>query len=95
MMSFGGDMTYLEVAETLERFVEGSAKRWEWDDFMATKFRDDLYLSQLQERVSSLDIEFPPTQTGHYCSPEGLRVILDYARDLRSKDAPSKGIIGA
>jgi hypothetical protein len=86
----GGDMKYSEVAETLERFVAGTATPWEWDDFMASKFLDDPYLSKLQERVSVLDIEFPPTQLGFYCSPEGIGVMLDYARELRSKDASSK-----
>ncbi len=83
-------MRYSEVAETLERFVAGDGRSWEWDDFMATKFSDDPYLSRLQERVGSLDIEFPSTQAGMYCGPEGVEVMLDYAKELRSKDAPSK-----
>ena len=83
-------MRYTEVAETLERFVAGTVEPWEWDDFMATKFSDDSYISELQARVSSLDIEFPPTQTGVYCGPEGVGVMLEYAKELRSKDLTSK-----
>jgi hypothetical protein len=82
-------MRYSEIAEILERFADGSGARWEWDDFMNTKVHDDVYLSKLQERLGSLDTEFPPAQPGHYCNPDGLEVILDAAKELRVKGAQS------
>jgi hypothetical protein len=85
----GGSMSHSNVAETLERFVDGSGGRWEWDDFMFTKF-DDSYLRGLQERMISLSTEFPPTQAGHYCSAEGIRVIRGYIETLKSMDSAAK-----
>jgi hypothetical protein len=80
-------MNRLEVARTLERFVEGRGGAWEWDDFLATAFPNDSYLSEIQARMSVLNIEFPPDQMGHYCSAQGIQVIVECVKELRSGNA--------
>jgi hypothetical protein len=75
-------MTYVEVAEILERFVDGTGGRWDWDNYCATRFRNS-YLQDMQDRLCALTDEFPPANGIGYCSPEGNAVILAYATELR------------
>ena len=78
-------MTYLEVADALEDFVEGRGRQWDWDNYMSyTSFENDKYLEQLQERMIRLSDEFPCGKEGGYCGPEGIEVIRSYVRELRT-----------
>jgi hypothetical protein len=78
-------MTYLEVAQTLENFIDGSGGRWDWDNYSTGVSFKDPYLRDLQIRMASLGNEFPPLSKGHYCSPEGIEVIRSYIRELRAR----------
>src|SRR5579862_1384620 len=51
-------MTYREVADTLEAFVEGRGGQWDWDDYMSATFFADPYLKHVQERMIHLSNEF-------------------------------------
>ena len=78
-------MTYLEVADVLEDFVEGRGGRWDWDNYLSyTSFENDKYLEQLQERMIRLSDEFPCGKEGGYCGHEGFEVIRCYVRELRT-----------
>ena len=79
-------MTYLEVAQTLENFLEGDGDKWDWDNYtLGTTFKDP-YLLQLQARMASLGNEYPPVSRDHYCGPEGIVVIRGYIQELRTKE---------
>src|SRR5580698_6499545 len=52
-------MSYLEVAETLESFIEGRGGRWDWNDYISAVSFDDGYLKRLQARMDGLSNEFP------------------------------------
>jgi hypothetical protein len=80
-------MTYLEVAQILEDFIEGRGGEWDWDDYVSGIKFDDLYLRSIQQRMALLTNEFPPTSKGHYCGPEGTEVMRRYVQELRVKAA--------
>jgi hypothetical protein len=78
-------MTYLEVAQTLENFIDGSGGRWDWDNYSLGASFKDAYLRDLQIRMANLGNEFPPLSKGIYCSAEGIEVIRGYIRELRAR----------
>jgi hypothetical protein len=79
--------TYLDVAKTLEDFVEGTGGQWDWDDYTsALSYPDDPYLQEVQRRMVNLDTEFPSGGRG-YCGADGVEVIRVYVRDLRNRAA--------
>ena len=80
-------MTYREVADTLEAFVEGRGGQWDWDDYMSLTFFADPYLKHVQERMIHLSNEFPAGRGQGFCNPEGLQVIRDYVTELRNRAA--------
>jgi hypothetical protein len=77
--------TYLDVAKTLEDFVNDTGGRWDWDVYTsAMSYEDDPYLQDVQRRMVYLDTEFPSGGNG-YCGAEGIEVIRAYVRDLRNR----------
>ncbi|HEY6376248.1 MAG TPA: LUD domain-containing protein [Edaphobacter sp.] len=79
-------MTYLEVADTLENFVEHRGGQWDWDNFMSdVSFEDDEFLKQLQKRMIRLSDDFPPGKEGGFCGPEGVQIIRSYVKELRNR----------
>jgi hypothetical protein len=75
-----------EVAALLERFAEGSAEKWEWDDFLNIPFADP-ELEGVRNQFADLPSRFPPQREGQYCSPEGSVAILQLAAELRSRES--------
>jgi len=82
-------VTYCEVAQELENFVEGKGGEWDWDNFTTGMRFSDPYLREIQHRMSGLSTEFPPLVKGHYCGPEGIEVIRRYIKELRERAACS------
>jgi hypothetical protein len=76
---------YLDVADILESFVEGRGGRWDWDAYITTMVFKDAFLQEVQNRMVHLSDEFPAEKGMGYCSPEGIQVIRDYAKQLRNK----------
>jgi hypothetical protein len=83
-------MTYGEVADTLEEFVDGRSGQWDWDGYMSATFFTDPYLKEVQQRMINLSDEFPAQKGSGFCSPEGLAVIRRYVEDLRAKASKLK-----
>lgn len=83
-------MTYLDVANVLENFIEGRDGKWDWDDYLSATTFDDPYVQQVQMRMALLDTEFPAEQKGHYCGPAGIEVIRHYVEELRTKATEGK-----
>ena len=78
-------MDYNELATVIERFVDGSAAPWEWEEyFLVTKYEDP-FLRHVQQRVLSMSFEFPPGSEGGYTSTEGLSALKELAKELRSR----------
>ncbi len=85
-------MTYGEVADTLEAFVDGHSGQWDWDNYMSATFFTDPYLKDVQQRMIHLSDEFPAQKGGGFCNAEGLAVIRAYVRELRA-GGPFKPIL--
>lgn len=76
-----------EVADILERFVQGISPRWEWDDFLTFPIVNP-HLDMIRVRSNYLSEEYPPTVKGHYCSEAGLEVLRQIVRELRQPKSP-------
>ena len=77
-----------EVADTIERFVDGICGKWEWDDFISFEIVDP-QLEAIRIRSAGLSQEFPTTQKGYYCSEAGLEVLRQMVKELRQPRTPS------
>ena len=71
-----------EVADTIERFVDGICGRWDWDDFCSAPIID-FHLDAIRMRCIDLPKEFPPVEKGHYCSSAGIEMLRQIVRQLR------------
>ena len=78
-------MSYAEVADTLEAFVNGTGGQWDWDNYISATLFDDPYLQEVQRRMIYLSDEYPAPKGQGYCSPDGLAVIKRYVVDLRRR----------
>jgi hypothetical protein len=78
-------MSYDEMADAIERFVDGSSASWEWEEYFLTAKYEDPLLKHVQQRVLAVSFEFPPGAEGGYTSAEGLEVLRDLAHRLRSE----------
>lgn len=76
-------MNYNEMADAIERFVDGTAASWEWEEHFLTAKHDDPFLRYVQQRVLRVSFEFPSNSRNEYTSPEGLAVLKDLANELR------------
>lgn len=78
-------LTYGEVAQILENFLEGTGNPLAWDGFTLGMSFEDRYLEQIRVRCAGLSQEFPPEKPSEYCNERGRDVIRGYVRELRSK----------
>ena len=72
-----------EVARILEDFVSSRGNAWAWDDFLSFAMEDE-ELEAVRARCARLDSEFPATEKGCFCGPDGLEIIRGYVRPLRA-----------
>jgi hypothetical protein len=75
-------MNAFEVANIIERFIEGTGSDWEWDDFISVPIKDPK-LEKIRIRCLELDMEFPPEKSGEYTNKKGLEVLSEYFRELK------------
>jgi phosphatidylglycerol:prolipoprotein diacylglycerol transferase len=75
------ELTRDQVAVILEHFVDGGGGAWDWDAYMFERFSDPR-LAHIQGHCMMLPDEFP-TKSG-WCNEQGLEVIREYIRELRS-----------
>lgn len=73
-----------EMADTIERFVQGICSRWDWDDFCTAPIIDP-QLDTIRLRCVDLPEEFPATQKGHYCSEAGFEALREMVSELRKQ----------
>jgi hypothetical protein len=75
-----------DVAKTIEEFVDGTGRQWDWDGFTSIRI-DDPELEAIRKKCVALPDEFPPTNRGEYCSPAGVEKMRELARELRAQTA--------
>ena len=75
-------MNRKQVADLIEAFLNGSIGDWDWDDFVSVK-QPDPEMEKIRAQRASLPDDFPPTEEGHYCGPDGLKALQDIAVRLR------------
>ena len=71
------DRTREEVAEIIERFLDGSCGEWDWDDSLSIKV-ENVQLDAVRQRCAAVCDDFPADQVGHYCSAAGVDEALAY-----------------
>jgi hypothetical protein len=80
------ELTAADVADIIERFIEGSGAPLDWDEYtLGTSFRDER-LERIRKRCARLSEEFPPPDPTMYCSEEGIRVLRSLVKELRGAD---------
>ncbi|HET8891844.1 MAG TPA: hypothetical protein VFQ41_23300 [Candidatus Angelobacter sp.] len=77
-----------EMADTIERFVDGICRRWDWDDFCCVPIIDP-HLDSIRVRCAGLPQEYPPVEKGHYCSEAGIQILRQIVFELRRPRTPS------
>jgi hypothetical protein len=72
-----------EVANTIEGFVDGTGRQWDWDGFTSIRI-DDPELEAIRQRCIAVRDEFPAEKPGDYCSPAGMEAMRKLAGELRA-----------
>ena len=73
-----------EVADIIERFLEHSGGKWDWDDFTSVSIKDpDLE----RIRLTCLHLHDDNAPVGQYCDEAGLEMLREFVRLLRSDDS--------
>lgn len=72
-----------EVANTIEGFVSGTGKQWDWDGFTSIRI-DDPELEKIRQRCITIRDEFPPEKLTDYCGPAGMEEMRKLAEGLRA-----------
>jgi hypothetical protein len=75
-----------EVAKTIETFVSGTGRQWDWDDFTSIRI-DDPDLEAIRKKCVAIPDEFPPANRTEYCSAAGLQAMRELAQSLHGQPA--------
>lgn len=74
-----------DVISIIKSFLDGTAKDWEWDDFISVPIKNDPFLEEIRKRCVSLPDEFPPAKGKGYCNKEGIEVLKKYIHKLEER----------
>ncbi len=80
-----------EVALLIRSFLDGSAERWDWDDFTSVR-QTNPEIEAVRQRLIAIYDEFPANKPGQYCNDEGAAELLRIANSLDAA-ADSQGKI--
>jgi hypothetical protein len=72
-----------EVANAIEKFVNGAGDQWAWDGFISIRI-DDPELEAIRKRCVAIRDEFPPSDPRAYCSEAGLAEMRQMVEHLRA-----------
>lgn len=75
-----------EVASTIDGFINGTGRQWDWDGFTSIRI-DEPELEEIRKRCVALPVEFPPLTTKEYCGEAGIQVMRDLLQGLRAQPA--------
>jgi hypothetical protein len=76
-----------EISKTIDDFLDGTGGEWDWDDLCSIAIEAP-ELDHVRVLCSSTCFIYPPTEKGHYCSPEGRAYLRELARKLRDGERP-------
>lgn len=75
-----------EVATTIEGFVNGTGRQWDWDGFTSIRI-DDAELEAIRQKCIKIRDEYPPAKPTDYCSPAGMEEMRKLAEGLKTRAA--------
>lgn len=78
-----------EVAQLIHSFLDGTAGRWDWDDFTSIP-QADPEIELIRKKLISIHDEFPADKAGEYCNDEGASELLRIANSLEMSVASNK-----
>ena len=81
------EITLLEVAGIITRFVDGSCDPYEWDDFMSPLIRDPA-IRKVREECERIEADFPAQHDREWCNPDGGQALLKIAGRIRGEVQP-------
>lgn len=76
-------MTRREAAQVIRSFVDGTAGRWDWDDFTSIPI-EDRKLDAIRKYANDIYDLFPAQEPGHYCNAAGTAELTRIAAILES-----------
>ena len=79
------NVTRAEAAHYIEDFINGTGGRWDWDDFISLRIKNDAELEAIRHRCARLPAEFPPVKPGTYCSDAGIELLRAFLLSLKSR----------
>jgi hypothetical protein len=77
------ERTKSEVVAIIDKFLDGTSAKWDWDDFCSLSITDP-YLDSVRIQCSELNSTCPPTEKGHYCSQAGFENMHKLVAKLRA-----------
>jgi hypothetical protein len=83
------DLTAAQVAELIDKFVDGSGGPYDWDDYINIPSRNAA-LEQIRRDCEEVSERFPPETKTEWCSPAGgaeLKRLAQKARQLAQQTA--------
>jgi hypothetical protein len=80
-----------EIANTIEGFVNGTGRQWDWDGFTSIRI-DDPDLEAIRQKCLSVRDEYPPAKLTDYCSEAGMEFMRKLATDLRARAEHTSGV---
>lgn len=72
------------IADLIERFIDGTIGRWEWDDFTSIRGKEP-ELEKLRQEIVLIADRFPRTTAREWCSEAGVVELRNIAARLRSR----------
>ncbi len=85
----GQDACASDIADIMEAFLDGTAGRHDWDDFISVRLSDPV-LEAIRGRCAQLPTECPAERPGQYCSEAGTQVVRAYVSQLRNLPSGSE-----
>jgi hypothetical protein len=72
-----------EVAGIIEKFLDGTGGKSDWDDFCSNRV-DDPYLDSVRDQCLELRLTHRPEEKGHYCNQAGVEIMRKLVATLRA-----------
>lgn len=76
------DLTPDQVADLIEKFVDGIGGPYDWDDYISIPSRIPA-LEEIRRECEDVCVRFPPEKETEWCSPAGGAELRRLARKAR------------
>jgi hypothetical protein len=73
-----------EVADTIQAFLDGTGGKWDWDEFVSLRIRNDRGMDAIRELCAAIPDIYPPDNPGHYCGEQGIQFMRDIVQRIRA-----------